>query len=629
MSDDDGRHNHGGDHGKPSWAPLAASGALIAAGLIVRYATGMALVADAMFLVAMLVSGYGVALAGLRSLVRGGIAIDLLITVAAVGATAIGHLEEGASVVFLFNLAERLEDYASDRARRGIEALMDLRPEVAVVRRGGEEVPVPVEDVLPGEVFILKPGSRVPLDGVIVEGSSSLDQAAITGESMPVPRGPGEEVYAGTMNVDGFLAVEVNRMAGETMLARIQRLVEEAEESRSPTEAFVDRFSRWYTPSVIIVAVLVAAVPPLVLGEPLNLWVYRALVMLVVACPCALAISTPVAMVSAISSASRNGVLVKGGAHIEGMSRAATFAFDKTGTLTEGRLEVVDIQGEEPREVLRCAASLESKSEHPIAQAILERARSEGVDVPEAKGFKTYLGRGVTATLGGKTYCVGNPRLFTELGIVNGGTEANGNTVILVSEDDRVIGSLALADRLKPGVGAVVSELRRRGARVEMLTGDNESTAATVAEKLGVDGYRAGLLPEEKVEAVKSLRDRGPVVMVGDGVNDAPALAAADVGVAMGAMGSDVALETADIALMRDDLSKVPYVLDLSRATMRRIRENIALSLAVKLGIAALALFGFVSLWMAVAVGDMGLSLAVILNSMRLSRVKPGTPEGG
>jgi Cd2+/Zn2+-exporting ATPase len=629
MSDDEGLRNHGGDHEEPSWAPLAASGALIAAGLVVRYATGMALVADAMLLAAMLVSGYRVASAGLRSLLSGGITIDLLITVAAVGATAIGHLEEGASVVFLFSLAERLEDYASDRARHGIEALMDLRPEVAVVRRSGEEVSVPVEDVLPGEVFVLRPGGRVPLDGVIVEGSSSLDQAAITGESVPVPRGPGEEVYAGTMNVDGFLAVEVNRMAGETMLARIQRLVEEAEESRSQTEAFVDRFSRWYTPSVIMVAVLVAAVPPLVLGEPLDLWVYRALVMLVVACPCALAISTPVAMVSAISSASRNGVLVKGGAYIEGMSRAATFAFDKTGTLTQGRLEVVGVQGDEPREVLRCAASLESKSEHPIAQAILEKARSEGVDVPEAKGFKTYLGRGVTATLGGKTYCVGNPRLFTKLGIINGGAEANGNTVILVSEDDRVIGSLALADRLKPGVGSIVSELRRRGAWVEMLTGDNESTAATVAEKLGVDGYRAGLLPEEKVEAVKSLRDRGPVVMVGDGVNDAPALAAADVGVAMGAMGSDVALETADIALMRDDLSKVPYVLDLSRATMRRIRENIALSLAVKLGIAALALFGFVSLWMAVSVGDMGLSLAVILNSMRLSRVKPGTPEGG
>jgi Cd2+/Zn2+-exporting ATPase len=628
MGDEDRRHNHGGDHDEPSWAPLAASGALIAAGLVVRYATGMALVADAMLLAAMLVSGYGVALAGLRSLLSGDITIDLLITVAAVGAAAIGHLEEGASVVFLFSLAERLEDYASDRARRGIEALMDLRPEVAVVRRGGEEVSVPVEDVLPGEVFILKPGSRIPLDGVIVEGSSSLDQAAITGESMPVPRGPGEEVYAGTMNVDGFLAVEVRRMAGETVLARIQRLVEEAEGSRSRTEALVDRFSRWYTPSAIMVAVLVAAVPPLVLGEPLDLWVYRALVMIVVACPCALAISTPVAIVSAISSASRNGVLVKGGAYIEGMSRAATFAFDKTGTLTEGRLEVVGVQGDEPREVLRCAASLESKSEHPIAQAILEKARSEGVGVPEAKGFKTYLGRGVTATLGGKTYCVGNPRLFTELGIVNGGAEANGNTVILVSEDDRVIGSLALADRLKPGVGAVVSELRRRGAWVEMLTGDNESTAAMVAGKIGVDGYRAGLLPEEKVEAVKALRGRGPVVMVGDGVNDAPALAAADVGVAMGAMGSDVALETADVALMRDDLSKVPYVLDLSRATMRRIRENIALSLAVKLGIAALALFGFVSLWVAVAVGDMGLSLAVILNSMRLSGVKAGMPEG-
>jgi len=627
MSTDEEQRNHSGDHKEPSWTPLVISGALIATGLVVRYAAGMALVADAMLLVAMLIAGYGIALAGLKSLLSGNITIDLLITVAAVGAAAIGHIEEGASVVFLFSLAERLEDYTSDRARHGIEALLALRPEVAIVRRGGEEVTVPVEDVLPGEVFVLKPGGRVPLDGVIVEGSSSLDQAAITGESVPVPRGPGEEVYAGTMNVDGFLAVEVNRMAGETMLVRIQRLVEDAEESRSPTEAFVDRFSRWYTPSVILVAVLVATVPPLILVEPFTIWVYRALVMLVVACPCALAISTPVAMVSAISSASRNGVLVKGGAYIEEMSRAATFAFDKTGTLTEGKLEVVGVQGDEPREVLRCAASLESKSEHPIAQAILERARSEGVDVPEAKGFKTYLGRGVTATLSGKTYCVGNPRLLTELGIVNRGAEANGSTVILVSEDDRVIGSLALADRLKPGVGIVVSELRRRGTKVEMLTGDNESTAATVAEKLGVDSYRAGLLPEEKVKVVKALRERGTVVMVGDGVNDAPALAAADVGIAMGAMGSDVALETADIALMRDDLFKVPYVLDLSRATMRRIRENITLSLVVKLGIAILALAGFVSLWIAVAIGDMGLSLVVILNSMRLSRVKPGMPE--
>ncbi len=629
MSSDDEQYKQGREHKDPSWVPLVASGALIAAALIVEYATEIPLVADAMLLVAMLVSGYGVALTGLRALLGGGITIDLLITVAAVGATAIGHLEEGASVIFLFSLAERLEEYAADRARHGIEALMDLRPDVAVVRRGGGEVVVPVGDVVPGEVFVLRPGGRVPLDGVIIEGSSSLDQAAITGESVPVPRGPGEEVYAGTMNVDGFIAVEVRRMAGETMLARIQRLVEEAEEGRSPTEAFVDRFSQWYTPSVILLALLVAAVPPLVLGEPMDLWVYRALVMLVVACPCALAISTPVAMVSAISSASRNGVLVKGGAYIEGMSRAATFAFDKTGTLTEGRLEVVDVRGDDPGEVLRCAASLESKSEHPIAQAILEKARSEGVDVPEAEGFKTYLGRGVTATLEGKNYCVGNPRLFTELGIVNGGAEANGNTVILVSEENKVVGSLTLADRLKSGVGAVVSELRRRGARVEMLTGDNESTAAAVAEKLGVDGYRAALLPEEKVEAVRSLRDLGPVVMVGDGVNDAPALAAADVGVAMGAMGSDVALETADIALMRDDLSKVPYVLDLSRATMRRIRENITLSLAVKLGIAALALLGLVSLWAAVAVGDMGISLAVIVNSMRLSWVKAGVLESG
>jgi Zn2+/Cd2+-exporting ATPase len=617
-------HNHEHEHGggEVSVWGLVFSGVALAAGLTLNYVYGRSVYSDAVLLAAMIVAGYTIAISGVKALLHRRVTIDLLLTVAAVGATAIGHLEEGAAVVLLFSLAERLEDYASDRARHAIEELMELRPETAVVRRNGSEVEVPVGDVAPGEVFVLRPGDRVPLDGEVVEGESGVDQSAITGESVPVAKALGEDVYAGTMNVDGFLAVRATSMAEESTLARILHMVEEAEESRSPTEAFVERFSRWYTPAVIVSAVIVATVPPLLLGQPLVDWVYRALVMLVVACPCALAISTPVAMVSAIASASRNGVLIKGSIHIEELARAKVVAFDKTGTLTRGELEVSEVQGEDRDEVLRCAASLEAKSEHPIGRAIMEKARAAGLENGEPTGFRTYPGRGVQAQLGGSSVCVGNPRLLAELGITNSNHTTNGGkTTILVAKDGAVIGSLTFTDKVRPESSAAVAALKMRGLRVEMLTGDNEETAREVASRVGVDGFHAGLLPEEKVSAVESLGDG--VIMVGDGVNDAPALAKASVGVAMGAMGSDVALETADVALMQDRLDRIPYAVDLSRATMRRIKENITLSIVVKLGVALLALPGFVTLWAAVAVGDMGLSLAVILNSMRLSRIKP------
>ena len=627
MGDDDHvEHSHSHKEQEGSVWGLVFSGVALAVGLALLYLQGRTLLSDAIFFAALVVSGYEIAYSGLKALIHRRITIDFLLTVAAVGATAIGHLEEGAAVIILFSLAERLEDYASDRARHAIEELIELRPEVAIVRRNGSEVEVPVGDVMPGEVFVLRPGNRAPLDGEVVEGESSIDQSAITGESLPVSKSVGEDVFAGTMNVDGFLVVRATSMAAESMLARILHMVEEAEESKSPTEAFVDRFSRWYTPAIIVAAIIVAIVPPMLLGQPLLDWVYRSLVLLVVACPCALAISTPVAMVSAIASASRNGVLIKGSIHIEELARAKVVAFDKTGTLTRGELEVSDVRGVDLGEVLRCAASLEVKSEHPIAQAIIGKARESGIVGGEPSGFKTYPGRGIEARLEESQICVGNPRLLSELGIENPDFHPEaGKTTILVAKDKAVIGALTLSDKVRPESADAVAALKARGLRVEMLTGDNEETAREIAEKVGVDGYRAGLLPEEKVAAVESLRRLGGVVMVGDGVNDAPALAKANVGIAMGAMGSDVALETADIALMQDRIDRVPYAVDLSRATMRRIRENITLSLVVKLGVAALALPGFVTLWVAVAVGDMGLSLAVILNAMRLSRIKPKT----
>ena len=622
--------NHEDKSSSGALIALGISGVALAVGLLLRFFIGETLASNLLLLAAMVISGVSVAEAGLRALVHGRISINLLITIAAVGALAIGHLEEGAVVILLFNLAERLEDYATDRARHSIEALMELKPEVATVRRDGGEVTVAVEDVWPGEVLVLRPGDRIPLDGIVIEGSSGVDQAAITGESVPISKLVGDEVYAGTINLDGFLAVRVTRLAEETMLARILKLVEEAEERRSPTEAFVDRFAGVYTPAVILLAVAVAVVPPFLFRVSLHHWIYRGLVMLVVACPCALAISTPVAMVSAIANAGSNGVLVKGSAYLEQVSRAGAFAFDKTGTLTRGELGVTDIIsfGLPEREVLKRAVALEARAEHPIARAIMNRALAEGVEAVEATDFKAYVGRGVEACIEEKTCCIGNLRLFKELGLepldgVVERLEAEGKTVVLVSEGDCVIGAIALMDKIREGSEEALARLRRRGIRVQMLSGDNEVTAQTIAEKLSLDGYMANLLPEEKVSAIEKLRaEHGEVVMVGDGVNDAPALAAADVGIAMGAIGSDVALETADIALMEDKLDRLPYLVDLSRATMGRIRENIIASILVKAAVAALAFPGLVSLWLAVAVGDMGLSLVVILNSLRLSGVK-------
>ena len=638
MPDHDHDHNHEAsthrahvhEHSEGGWLPLALSALTMVLGLGLRYVQGQSLVSDLMLVSTMILSGYSIAELGLKSLIRGSININLLITVASIGAFTIGHLEEAAAVVLLFNIAEKLENYAADRARHSIETLMELKPENAILRRDGKEVTVSVQDVLPGEVFVVRPGDRIPLDGVVIEGASSVNQATITGESAPVPKVEGEDVFAGTINLDGFLVVRVTKMAGETVLARILRLVEEAEESRSPTEAFVDRFSRVYTPAVIILAVLVATIPPIILQEPIRDWVYKALVMLVVACPCALAISTPVAMVSAITSASGNGVLVKGSTFVERMNDVKAIAFDKTGTLTMGELEVTDIVSPDltEKEVLRIAVSLEAKAKHPIAKAISARAKVAGVEAVETKDFKAYVGRGVEACIDEKTCCIGNLRLLEELGIapldgIVEKLEAQGKTVVLVSEEDCAVGAIALMDKIRDEAPHAIAELRKRGMNVQMLTGDNEVTAKAIAEKLGMDGYMAHLLPEEKLEAIEKLRAKyGPVAMVGDGVNDAPALAAADVGIAMGAIGSDAALETADIALMEDDLSRITYLVRLSQATMGRIKENIAASILVKLVVVGLAIPGWITLWIAVAVGDMGLSLAVILNSMRLGRIK-------
>ncbi|MFQ6077328.1 MAG: heavy metal translocating P-type ATPase, partial [Candidatus Bathyarchaeia archaeon] len=608
-------HEHHGEEGHRLTRAIiiTSSSILLITGFYLEFFLSEHLLSEVAFLIATAISGYEIARIGLSTLIFDRrFSINLLILIAAVGAFTIGHGEEGATVAFLFYVAEALEDYASERARSSIEALMELAPEVAVVRRNGDEVEVPVHDVGVDEVVLIRPGERIPLDGIVVKGISSVNQAPITGESVPVLKEVESEVYAGTLNNEGFLEVRVTKAAEDTVLSKIVELVEEAQLRRSKTERLIDIFSRYYTPSVVLLAALVATVPPIALGLPPHESIYRALVILILACPCALAISTPVSMVSAITSAARNGVLIKGSIYVEEVGKARVFAFDKTGTLTEGKLEVIDViplSGSKD-EVLARAASLEALSEHPIAKAMVERAKNEGLTLESVEDFKSFPGKGVRGMIRGDANYVGSVRLFRELSInfPEDKTEElvdEGKTVVMIGNEKEATGIISLMDKVRDATVKCITDLERQGVRTEMITGDNERTADAIAKRIGIDEYHAELLPEDKVKIVgEELMERyGRVVMVGDGVNDAPALATASVGIAMGAIGSDVSLENSDIALMEDDLSKLPYLVELSKKTLNVVRQNILASILVKGVFAILAVPGLVTLWLAVGVG--------------------------
>ena len=613
---------------------IAVSASFLSIGLILKLIFKLNLPAEALFVATAITVGFDIAKEGLSSLIfRRRLNIDFLITTAAVGSFFIGHGEEGAAVIFLFYIAEFLESHAGEKARRSILFLMKLAPEVATVKRDGREFKIPVQEVKVDDVVVVRPGEKIPLDGIVVRGISSVNQAPITGESMPVTKQVGNTVYAGTINNEGFLEIKVTKRSEETLLSKIIRLVEEAQKVKSPTEKFIDKFSKYYTPSVIFLAVIVAIIPTFVFNMSFGEWFYKALVLLVVSCPCALAISTPVAMVSGITSAARNGVLIKGSAYVEEISKIKVFAFDKTGTLTEGRLEVTDIVplGHSRSEILLRAASLEALSEHPIGRAIVEAAKKEGIKLKAVEDFKAIAGKGVMGKIDGETCYVGSRKLFKDF--FNdlpeahvGKLESEGKTVVFVGNDEKVIGLIAVTDRIRETTIMTMRELRRRNIKTVMLTGDNERTARAIANKIGMSEYHAELLPQDKVIMVEKLTEKyGSVGMVGDGVNDAPALARATVGIAMGAIGSDVSLETADIALMQDDLSKLPYLIELSRKTLEVVKENVLASILIKGSFAVLAFPGLVTLWLAVAIGDMGLSLAVILNALRISLTKSDT----
>ena len=645
-------------------------------------------IADVSFLVAVGAAGPPILRGGYESARQLSLDIDFLMTVAVLGAlaasVAFGEALyfEAATLAVLFSVAELLERASIDRARDSLEELMELSPDEATVVRDGDRETVPVEQVAVGDVVAVTPGEKIPVDGEVVDGESAVDQSPITGESVPVEKRPGDEVYAGTIS-EGYLEVTVTAPAGDDTLSRVVELIEDAQSDTTDREQFVERFAAYYTPAVVVFAVLVTLGGPFLLGRAWPQAVVDGLTLLVLACPCAFVISTPVSVVSGLTAAAKNGVLIKGGSHLEAVGEVDAVAFDKTGTLTRGELTVTDViplENNTETDVLRRASGLEARSEHPIGEAILERADETGVATPEVDDFDSVTGKGVEAELDGTRHYAGKPGFFEELGFdlshvhaaTDGGQvvrrdgvdaggsqpaepspdhdapptdrgscdrddcldlladtvpslQSDGKTVVLVGTADELVGVIAVADEVRPAAAATVEQLQALGVeRTVMLTGDNERTAAAIAAEVGVDDYRAELLPDEKVAAVDELVAEfdGGAAMVGDGINDAPALAAATVGVAMGAAGTDTALETADVALMGDDLSRLPYLYRLAGRAGGVIRQNIVGSLLVKAGLALAVPFGYVPIWLAVLAGDAGMTVGVTTNAMRLSRVR-------
>jgi len=559
--------------------------------------------------------------------------MNLLMVVAITGAMILGEWFEGAMVSFLFALSLLLEHWSVERSRRAIGSLLETAPKTARLRdsQSGQVREVPVEDIAVGATVIVRPGEKIPLDGKVMSGSTTVNQAPITGESMPVRKIVGDDVFAGTINQDGAIEIEATKAASDTTLARIIHMVEEAQSRRAPSQQWVDKFAYYYTPAMMILATAIAVLPPLLFSAAWSDWIYRGLVILVIACPCALVIATPVRIVSALTASARNGVLIKGGVFIEIVGHLKAIALDKTGTLTFGRpevQEVIPLNNHTTEQLLATAAALEANSEHPLAKAILQKAESQNIAVKSAEDFQAIKGKGAEGRINGRLFWIGSHRLMHERGEDTPDVhkkvlefEDAGHTAVAIGKDEHVCGIISIADSVRPQAQNAISAIKKAGIeQTVMLTGDNSGTAKAIADKIGIDDYKAELLPEDKVNAIKSLLDEyGQIVMVGDGINDAPALATATCGIAMGAMGTDAALETADIALMSDELEKIPWLIYKSRNTLKIIKQNITFSLGLKLLFITLTLFGLASLWMAIA-ADTGATLLVTFNALRLLR---------
>ena len=592
------------------------------------------MLAIATFVIAIVVGGIEIFKTGFKNLLHFEFDMKTLMTIAIIGAAIIGEWEEAAVVVFLFAVSEALEAYSMDKARQSIRQLMDIAPPTALIKRAhGEhfhEMELPTEQIEIGDILLVKPGQKIAMDGIVLSGLSAVNQAAITGESIPVNKAAGDEVFAGTLNEEGALEVRVTKRVEDTTIAKIIHLVEEAQAEKAPSQQFVDRFAKYYTPAIMIVALLVAVIPPLFMGDWQH-WIYQGLAVLVVGCPCALVVSTPVAIVTAIGNAARQGVLIKGGIHLEQLGHIEAVAFDKTGTLTKGKPEVTDIithNNMTEETVLQLVAAVEKQSQHPLAKAILTTLHEKGLSELVPTDFQSVTGKGAYATVEGQKVSVGSLKWIATLTVVDEVTkeranqlQAQGKTVVAAVSDNKLIGIIGIADQVRQESKQVLQKLRTLKVKhTVMLTGDAKPTAQAIATSLGVSDVRAGLLPAEKLTAIKELRTKyGAVAMVGDGVNDAPALASANVGIAMGGAGTDAALETADIALMGDDLTKLPYTISLSRKTLRIIKENIIFALALKLIALLLVIPGWLTLWIAIF-ADMGATLLVVFNSLRLIR---------
>jgi len=621
-------------------ALCATSGMLLACGLLLQVlsAAGLPLVAIACYLLAVVTGGWFVAPKALAAVRRRRADMNLLMTVAVLGAIAIGEWFEAGAVTFLFALSLLLESWSVGRARHAISKLMDLSPTMAryICPHDGDIMERPVEQVPVGVTVLVRPGEKVPLDGTISKGRTAINEASITGESMPAAKVEGDAVYAGTINEEAAFQFKVTKAAADSTLARIIRMVEEAQGRRATTEQWVETFARYYTPAMMALALAIALLPPLWTGGNWGDWFYQALVMLVIACPCALVISTPVTIVAGLASAARAGVLIKGGRFLEAPARLRGIALDKTGTLTFGTPEVQAIHpfnGHTEDEVLALAAALESESGHPIARSIVRTATERGIAFEPAHGVQDHKGKGAEAVIDGKHYWIGSHRFMHEKGAETPAIHARAleledaaHTLVSLGSDEHVCGLIAVADSVRPQARQAILALRKAGLEhIVMLTGDNQATASAVARAVEITEFRAGLLPHEKVDAVAELTRRyGSVAMIGDGVNDAPAMATSSLAIAMGAAGTDAAIETADIALMADDLSRIPWLVRHARRTLAIIQQNVIFALGTKALFMLLALAGMATLWMAI-VADMGASLLVVFNGLRMLRSKNAT----
>lgn len=573
-----------------------------------------------LYLLAIISGGWNNFKKGFYSLQQKKLNMSVLMSVAIIGACIIGQYEEGATVAFLYAISELLENWSTEKSRQSIRNLMDLTPAKAIVKRGREMVELLVGDVNVGDIILIKPGAKIPLDGSVVSGESAVDEAHISGEALPRDKKIGADVFAGSINTYGFLEVAVNKLAQDSTIAKIINLVENAQSQKSPMQKFIEKFAEIYTPVVMVLAVMVGVIPPLLYDGDYIGWLYRALALLVVACPCALVISTPIAVVSAIAQAAKNGVLIKGGIHLEGLADINAIAFDKTGTITKGEPKVqnvISLSNIGENDILQIAASLESLSEHHLARAITADSKDKQINLENVYNFIAIPGQGVKGVIKGQEYLVGNTKLFNNISPEINQLEQQGYSVIIVGTATTILGVITISDYLKDNIKPVIKRFLQKNIAVSMLTGDNSAVAKLVATESGIKEFFANLLPEEKMLVIKKMKESKKVAMVGDGINDAPALAIADIGIAMGKKGTAVALETADVVLMKDDIAKLDYVMELSKQTKNIIKQNITFALLIKF-LAIISVFpGYLTLWLAI-LADMGATVIVTLNSMRL-----------